>query len=49
MRKGQKINYYGFKYTVMDVVKDGVYIKRGNHIVKAKKSRCEKINKYTIK
>lgn len=49
MKRGQKVNYKGFSYTVKDTVKDGVYITRSGRISKVKKTSLDKINKHTVK
>lgn len=48
-KKGGKYDVYGFKMTVMDIVRDGVYVTRGNLIHKVGCKVLKPINKNTIK
>ena len=51
LRRGQKVNIFGFQHTVSDVVGDRVYTNRRGmgRIFLVKRKEVQKIDKYTIK
>jgi len=49
LKRGKKVDVYGFQMTVMDVVEDGVYVSRGSFIHKFACDELNPVNKHTIK